>query len=69
MLNGLTPKKRGRKPKRVDPLVQENQKQRQEIQRLRDELKKSQTIIEVQKKLSEILGTPMETPDSTETDE
>jgi len=68
-LSALTPKKRGRKPKRADPLVRENQQLRHELQRLRDELKKSQTIIEVQKKLCELLGAPTETPDSSETDE
>jgi hypothetical protein len=34
-----------------------------ENERLRDQLKKAQTIIEVQKKLSEILEIPMGDPD------
>ena len=68
-LSALAAKKRGRKAKAVDPLVQENQQLRRENERLRGELKKANTIIEVQKKLSEVLGTPMGTPDSSETDE
>ena len=69
MLDGLTPKKRGRKPKRRDPLVEENQRLRRETERLQLELKKAKTIIEVQKKLSEILGIPMESPSLCESDE
>jgi regulator of replication initiation timing len=68
-LSALTSKKRGRKAKRADPLVQENQQLRHEVQRLRNELKKAQTVIEVQKKLSEMLGTPMETSGLNGTDE
>ena len=68
-LSALSPKKRGRKLKRADPLVQENHQLRHELQRLRDELKKSQTIIEVQKKLCDLLETPRETSDSNGIDE
>jgi len=68
-LSALTPKKRGRKAKAADPLVQENQQLRRELERLRGELKKAQTIIEVQKKLSEVLGTAMQTHGSSETGE
>jgi len=62
-LGGLAPRKRGRKP---DPATAERRVIAQlskENERLRDQLKKAQTIIEVQKKLSEILEIPMGDPD------
>jgi hypothetical protein len=55
MLNGLTPKRRGRKAKPKDPLAEEVQRLRRENERLAKELKKAETIIEFQKKLSEML--------------
>ena len=69
MLNGLTPKKRGRKPKRKDPLVEQNRRLQRENQRLQLQLKKAETIIDFQKKLSEILGIPLESPTTSENDE
>lgn len=52
-LKGLSPKKRGPKP---DPLANENAALRRRIERLEAELKRAETIIEVQKKLSDLLG-------------
>jgi transposase len=69
MLDGLTPKKRGRKPKRKDPLVEENQRLRRENARLAARLKQAEMIIEVQKKLSTMLGIPLETPEKSESGE
>ena len=54
--SGLAPQKRGRKPKPKAPLMQENQRLCHEIERLTSELKKAETIIDVQKKLSAVLG-------------
>jgi transposase-like protein len=68
MLDGLAPKKRGRKPKRKDPLVEENQRLRRENARLAARLKQAETIIEVQKKLSTMLGIPLPTPEKSEND-
>ncbi len=68
MLEGLAPKKRGRKPKRKDPLVEENQRLRRENARLAARLKQAETIIEVQKKLSTMLGIPLETPETSGSD-
>jgi transposase len=45
-LKGLSPKKRGPKP---DPLANENAALRRRIERLEAELKRAETIIEVQK--------------------
>jgi transposase-like protein len=54
-LNGLKPKKRGPKS---DPLAVENAQLKREIARLQAKLERAETIIEVQKKLSEVLGLP-----------
>ena len=69
MLNGLTPKKRGRKAKRKDPLLKENQRLQREVEELRRRLKQAETIIDFQKKISEILGIPLESSEKSETEE
>ena len=55
-LAGLEPKKRGRKPRPVDRQAQRVVELERENARLRDQLEKAQTIIDVQKKLSQLLG-------------
>ncbi len=55
-LNGLVPKRRGRKPAPDAPLVAENQRLTRENARLMRRLRRTEAILEVQKKLSEILG-------------
>lgn len=52
-LKALSPKKRGPK---LDPLADENAALRRRIERLEADLKRAETIIEVQKKLSDLLG-------------
>ena len=69
ILNGLTPKKRGRKAKPQDPVHEENQRLRRENQRLVARLKQAETIIEVQKKLSEALGIPLDNPETNASEE
>jgi transposase len=64
-LAGLTPKGRGRNPKRT-PLKRENERLLRENTRLREELRKAALIIEVQKKVSQILGVPQETSERDE---
>lgn len=59
-LAALTPKKRGRKPRRVDPQAKRVAELERENARLREKLEKAETIIEVQKKLSQLLGTEPE---------
>ena len=56
VLSGLTPKKRGRKESGRDPFLAENDKLRKEIDRLTRRLKQAEAIIDVQKKISQILG-------------
>lgn len=58
-LAGLTPKRRGRKANPDAPLIAENERLKRETQRLAARLRQAETIIEVQKKLSEILGIPL----------
>jgi transposase-like protein len=56
ILQAMTPKKRGRKRKSKNPLADRVAHLEKENRRLQDKLKKAETIIEVQKKISEILG-------------
>ena len=56
LLKALSPKKRGRKPHAVDPSKKRVAELEREIQRLRHKLCQAQAIIDVQKKLSQILG-------------
>lgn len=55
-LQGLTPKKRGRKKSERDEMAEELEKLRREKAQLEERLDKAETIIEVQKKLSALLG-------------
>jgi transposase-like protein len=56
-LAGLRPKKRGRKARPVDPQAKRIAQLERDNERLRHKLEQAETIIEVQKKLSRILGT------------
>ena len=58
VLQGLAPKKRGRKAKEVNPLAKSVAQLERENRRLNEKLRQAETIIEVQKKISEILGIP-----------
>lgn len=68
ILTGLTPKKRGRKESVSNPLVAENEKLRKENERLTNRLRQAEIIIDVQKKVSQILGIPLATPGEGGTD-
>jgi len=56
MLQGLAPKKRGRKARNVNPLAEKVVQLERENRRLAKKLKQAEIIIEVQKKISDILG-------------
>ena len=47
----------------------ENERLRRENQRLTERLRQAETIIEVQKKVSEMLGIPLQTPNDDETND
>ena len=55
-LQALSPKRRGPKPPANSELMREMAKLRRENERLRARLAQAETIIEAQKKLSEVLG-------------
>jgi len=53
---GLEPRKRGKKPVPRNPMAGEVDKLRRETQRLQKRLRQAETIIDVQKKLCDLLG-------------
>jgi len=59
IVDGLTPQKRGPKSK-ANPLTGENQKLRQDNERLADRLRKAEIVIDVQKKVAMLLGYPLQ---------
>ncbi|MCP4603619.1 MAG: DNA replication initiation control protein YabA [Proteobacteria bacterium] len=67
-LEGLKSKKRGPKKSVDQELVKENVALRRENERLRVRLQQAEMIIDVQKKLSQILGVEMATQESIESE-
>ena len=65
ILKGLTPHKRGPKSKR-SPIEEENQKLRRENERLTEQLRKAEIVIDVQKKVGALLGWPLPKADPEE---
>jgi transposase len=61
----LSPQKRGPKSKR-DPVAEEIQQLRRETQRLAEELRKAEIVIDIQKKVATLLGRPLATVDPEE---
>ncbi len=61
----LAPKKRGRKPFRDESAERIRQLER-ENHRLQERLRKAEIIIDVQKKISQLLGIPLKTPEDGE---
>ena len=66
ILKGLTPLKRGPKSKR-SPLEEENQKLRKDNQRLTEQLRRAEIVIDVPKKVGALLGWPLPKADPEET--
>ena len=67
-LAALTPKHRGRKASLTNPTTVENGQLRKENARLVQRLKQAELIIDVQKKVSQLLGITLATPPESETD-
>jgi transposase len=67
-LDGLKSKKRGPKKSADQELAQENAALRRENERLRVRLRQAETIIDVQKKLSQILGVEMPAQENIESE-
>lgn len=59
---GLTPRTRGPKPQ-VDPSAKEVQRLGRENERLSEQLRKAEIIIEIQKKVATLLGRTLAMPD------
>ena len=68
VLAGLTPKRRGRKAKPRNPLADEVARLERENERLKTKLRQAELVIDVQKKVSEMLNIPLATPDEKERD-
>lgn len=58
-LEALTPKKRGPKPRQVDERDRKIVEQERQIARLTKQLTRAEMVIDVQKKLSVLLGIPL----------
>jgi transposase-like protein len=59
-LEGLSPKKRGPKPTPPDPRDKKIAEQEREIVRLTKRAERAEALVELQKKVAALLGTPLE---------
>lgn len=64
ILQGLAPQKRGPKPRPVDPQSKRIAELERQNERLQRELEKAELIIDVQKKVSELLGLSLQDENS-----
>ena len=63
VLSGLKPKRRGRKAKPNNPLADEVAQLQRKNRRLKEKLRQAELIIDVQKKVSEMLNIPLKSLD------
>lgn len=63
-LEGLTPRKRGPKGREKNPLEKELKRLQRENAKLQRRAERAEALVEVQKKVSELLGVVLPTPDS-----
>jgi transposase InsO family protein len=62
-LQALTPKKRGRKAREVNPLEKENEELKRALAKAEARAKRAEALVDLQKKMADILGAmPSETP-------
>jgi transposase len=64
-LSGLRDDKRGRKPSR-HPLEEENERLRKQLERTEKRLQQAETIIDIQKKVAQMLGIPLKNVEDEE---
>jgi transposase len=67
-LAGLSPKKRGRKKKEVNPLGKRVTELERDKRRLERKIAQQQVLLEIQKKVSELLGIPLKSLDDDGSD-
>lgn len=67
-LKGLSPSRRGRKPKQINPLAEEMARLQRENHKLQKRLERAEMIIDVQKKVASLLGITLDQPQSEESD-
>lgn len=65
-IKGLTPCRRGPQPEPVNPLDGEVARLRRENARLKDRLARAEQILDIQKKVSEMLAIPLKTASDDE---
>ncbi len=63
MQTSIKPKRRGRKAKTKNPLADENAKLQRKNRRLEEKLRQAELVIDVQKKVSEMLNIPLKNLD------
>ena len=68
LLGVMSPKKRGRKKLAKNPLAQEVARLQRENERLKKKLKKAEIIIDVQRKISQVLEISKDLPEEEESD-
>ena len=67
-LAGLSPKKRGRKPKEINPLAKRVAELERDKRRLERKIAQQQVMLDIQKKVSELLGIPLNSHDDDGSD-
>ena len=67
-LAGLSPRKRGPRAKAKDPSERRLRELEREVRKLRKRAERAEAMIEVQKKVAELYGTTLPTPDEDELD-
>jgi len=67
-LQGLAPKRRGPKPAPKNPLAGRMHELERENAKLRKRAERAEALVEIQKKLSELWGVTLPTPEDTERD-
>lgn len=68
VLEGLSPKKRGRKQTKAEVLIKKNKELERKVGKLQRRLKRAELLLDIQKKISEITGIPLRELENEEED-